>query len=121
MSSKKFPTLFNTGPNGSPRYLGATVSGTTTANISWSLPDSSELNGIITYYTVVLRDLTFGSSDRVYNTTLTLFSFTGLEQYARYGCQVAAATVAGLGPLSAPVRFTTFEDSELPMGGQDLS
>jgi hypothetical protein len=90
----------------------ATVTGTTTANVSWSDPDSNQLNGVITYYTVVLSDLVFGLPDRVYNTTLTSFSFTGLDEYGRYGFQVAAATVAGLGPLSAPVAFTTFEASK---------
>lgn len=91
----------------------ASVSGTTTANISWNPPNSAKLNGIVIYYTVMLTDLMFGSLDSIYNTTLTTFSFTGLEEYARYACQVAAATVAGLGPISAPVRFTTFETSKL--------
>lgn len=95
-----------------------TVSGTTTANISWSLPDPTQLNGIITYYTVVLVEQLFGLPDRVYNTTLTSFSFTGLDEYGRYRCQVAAATVGGLGPLSAPMTFTTFEASELQPKGK---
>lgn len=97
-------------PYGSPRSLTATVSSPTTANISWSQPDHSQLNGVITYYAVVLSDLIFGLPDRVYNTTLTTFSFTGLEEYGRYACQVAAATIGGLGPLSNPVTFTTFEE-----------
>ena len=91
----------------------ATVTGTTTANVSWSEPDPTQLNGIVIYYTVVLADQIFGLPDRVYNTTLTSFSFTGLDEYGRYAFQVAAATVAGLGPLSAPITFTTFEASKL--------
>ena len=100
------------GPYGSPQTLMATVSGTTTANISWSPPDPSQLNGIITYYTVVLRDLMFGLPDRVYNTTATSFSFTGLDEYGRYASQVAAATIGGLGPLSSATMFTTLEASK---------
>lgn len=90
-----------------------TVSGTTTVNISWIPPDPDLQNGIITYYMVVLTDLMFNSPNREYNTTMTSFSFMGLEEYARYGCQVAAATLAGLGPLSMATRFTTFETSKL--------
>ena len=90
-----------------------TVTGTTTASVSWALPDPSLLNGIITYYTVVLTDVTFSMPDRVYNTTSTYYVFTGLEEYARYAFQVAAATQGGLGPLSTAMRFTTLEDSEL--------
>ena len=89
-----------------------TVTGATSANVSWAPPDPNLQNGIITYYTVVLADLMFSMPDRVYNTTFTYYVFTGLEEYARYTFQVAAATQSGLGPLSTAVRFTTFEDSE---------
>ena len=61
---------------------------------------------------MVLVDVTFGTPDRVYNTTLTSFSFTGLEEYGRYSCQVAAGTVGGLGPVSNGITFVTFEDGE---------
>lgn len=110
--SAAFPP-FPPGPNGAPRSPMVTVSGTTTANVSWSDPDPTQLNGVITYYTVVLADQVFGLPDRVYNTTLSAFSFTGLDEYGRYVFQIAAATVGGLGPLSGPVGFTTFEASKL--------
>ena len=88
------------------------MSGTTSANVSWAPPDPDLQNGIIIYYTVVLTDLMFGMPDQAYNTTLNYYYFTGLEEYARYAFQVAAATRGGLGPLSTAVRFTTFEDGE---------
>ena len=100
------------GPYGTPRSVRTSVTGTTTANISWVSPDPSLQNGIILYYTVVLADLMLGMPDRVYNTTQTSFSFTGLEEYGRYGCRVAAATIGGPGPLSTSVQFITFEDSK---------
>ena len=86
--------------------------GRTTANISWAPPDTNLQNGIVIYYTVMLTDLMFGMPVRVYNTTLTTFSFTGLEEYARYSYEVSAATIGGLGPFSTPVQFTTAEDGK---------
>ncbi len=100
------------GPYGSPLSVVTRVDGTTSANVSWAPPDPNLQNGIITYYTVVLTDLMFSMPDRVYNTTFTYYVFTGLEEYARYAFQVAAATQGGLGPLSTSIRFTTFEDGK---------
>lgn len=101
-----------TGPYGSPTSVVVMTTGTTTANITWAPPDPNLQNGVIIYYTLILTDLMFGMPERVHNTTSTSFSFTGLEEYTRYGCKVAAATIGGLGPFSTPVRFTTFEDSK---------
>lgn len=89
-----------------------TVTGTATANVTWIPPKPNLQNGIIINYTVTLTDLMFGMPERVYNTTLTTFSFTGLEEYARYTCKVAAGTIVGLGPFSAPVMFVTYEDGK---------
>ncbi len=89
------------------------VTGTTTARVAWSDPDSDLQNGIIVYYTVLLVDVMFGTPDRLYNTTLTSFNFSGLEEYARYSVLVSAATVSGAGPFSTAVNFTTRETSEL--------
>lgn len=104
--------LCNAGPYGSPMGAVTMTIGINAANVSWTQPDSNLQNGIITYYTVVLTDITFGMPDRAYNTTLTTFSFTGLEEYVTYSYAVAAATIGGLGPFSAPVQFTTQEDSK---------
>lgn len=84
--------------------------GTTVANISWAPPEAELQNGIVTQYTVMLTDLMFGMPSSLYNTTLTSFSLTGLEEYARYSYEVAASTAGGQGPFSAPVQFTTLEE-----------
>ena len=107
--------LLDSGPYGFPRSVLTTVTGTTMANVSWNPPDPNLQNGMIIYYTVVLRDLTFNMPDQVYNTTRTTFTFVGLEEYSRYGFRVAAATIAGIGPFSLSVQFTTFEDGGLPL------
>lgn len=100
-----------TGPYGSPISLMTSAIGRTTANISWESPNQNLQNGVITYYTVMLADLMFGTPDRVFNTTLTDISFTELEEYTSYAFEVAAATI-GLGPFSTPVKFTTAEDGK---------
>ena len=60
-----------------------------------------------------MRDLQFNTSDTVLNTSSTGYTFTNLEEYTRYSFQVAAATMAGLGPFSHPVDFVTHEDGRL--------
>lgn len=64
------------------------------------------------YYILVLTDVGLNSSDVIINTTLTSYSFSSLEEYNVYSCVIAAATQAGLGPYSEPIRFTTQEDGE---------
>jgi hypothetical protein len=100
------------GPYGSPMSPMTTATGTTTVSISWASPDPSLQNGVITYYTVVLTDVTFGMPTRVFNTTIPTITFAGLEEYAQYTYEVAAATVGGLGPYSTAVQFTTSEASK---------
>ena len=100
------------GPYGSPISVVAMVNGTTTATLIWAPPDPNLQNGIITHYMVTVTDLMFGMPVRAYNTTYTALSFTGLEEYARYACEVAAATVGGLGPFSVPVQFVTLQDGK---------
>ena len=38
------------------------------------------------------------------------YSVSGLEEYCRYECQVAAGTIIGSGPFSSRVEFLTMED-----------
>ncbi len=101
------------GPYGAPRSVVTSVTGTTTASVAWSDPDPDLQNGIIVYYTILLVDVMFETPDRLYNTTLTSFNFSGLEEYARYSVLIAAVTVGGAGPFSTAVNFTTREASEL--------
>lgn len=101
-----------TGPYGSPMSVVTMAIGTTTATLSWAPPDPVLQNGIITYYTATVTDLMFGMPTRIYNTTHTTLSLTGLEEYTRYACEVAAATVGGLGPFSAQVQLVTLEDGK---------
>ena len=104
--------LTKLGPSGSPQSLSTLVTGTTTANVSWSPPDISTQNGPIISYTVVITDLSFGMADQGLNSTVLHQFISGLEEYGNYSVRVAASTVEGLGPYSAPVTFITLEDSK---------
>ena len=104
--------LSSLAPSSSPSNVLSYVSGTTSATISWFPPGLNSRNGIIVYYILVLTDVGLNSSDVIINTTLTSYSFSSLEEYNVYSCVIAAATQAGLGPYSEPIRFTTQEDGE---------
>ena len=110
---KHYYMVFLIGPYGTPLSVTATVSGTTTANISWLPPDLTMQNGPIVTYSVVLSDLTFIMPHQVFNTSHAHQFVSGLEEYAQYSVNVAAATVEGLGPYSTSVTFTTLEDGKL--------
>lgn len=99
----------DTGPDAPPQDFQASVLSSRRATISWLPPVSSEQNGIISYYTLVLIDEQFNVSGVEINVTSIEHTFTELEEYTRYSCHVAAATDAGLGPFTELVKFTTFE------------
>ena len=64
-------------------------------------------------YNIIVSDLNFGLDDINVNTSNTSYTVTNLEEYNNYSFIVAAATEAGVGPYSSPIKFTTQEDCEL--------
>ena len=89
------------------------VESSTIALISWQPPPLADQNGPIIYYILILSDLMFGLGDIEVNTSSLNYTVTHLEEYNTYSYIVAAATVVGIGPYSAPLNFTTEEDSKL--------
>ena len=85
----------------------------TASRLSWSPPPEEDRNGLILFYTLILTDLQFNTSNILVNTTNVSYSFTGLQEYARYSCRIAAGTRAGIGPFSPSVYFVTHEDGML--------
>ena len=80
------------------------------ATLSWTLPEESERNGMITTYMVACTD-----GDSVMTNTLTTSNFTatieGLSPFSFYMCNVTASTRVGSGP-AASLNFTTDADSK---------
>ena len=100
-------------PSGPPLNVRSTVSGSKIAEITWSPPVFQHQNGPILYYVIRLEDQWYGTDIIEINSTAPSqrVVVNNLEEYARYSCQVAAATSAGVGLYSDEIFFTTFEDS----------
>lgn len=106
-----------TNPSGAPRNVMYTIE-PNSVNVSWSIPTSSERNGIIKSYTVRCIE---SAATNVHNYSLDSFNFTYPEyvsakvpffrENVTYSCSVAAATAAGLGPYSTlqPVSMRTLK------------
>ncbi len=73
----------------------------------WSPPTIADQNGVITHYSVILKDLQFDAHDIIVNPTTLSYVFTSLNEYNNYSCQIAAATSVGLGPYSQPIPLMT--------------
>lgn len=80
--------------------------------LSWDTPEFGGQNGIITGYSVhVLEIIT--STEFMYNVTnRTTILIEQLHPHYEYHCSVAAATIVGMGPYSAPLVIRTDEDGE---------
>ena len=87
-------------PSAPPRNMGVSVTGSTSSRVTWMPPSIADQNGVIIFYSLILRDLQFNSSDRIFNSSTTSYTFSALNEYNRYSCLIAAATYVGLGPYS---------------------
>ena len=80
--------------------------------LSWVTPEFGGRNGIITSYTVHVLEITT-STEFMYNVTnRTTILVEQLHPHYEYKCSVAAATIVGMGPYSAPIVIRTDEDGE---------
>ena len=110
--------LCSSEPHAPPTSITVEVDGSTQATISWLPPPFEDQNGPIVNYNIIVYDLTFGLDDIDVHTSSTSYTVTNLEEYSNYSFIVAAATVAGVGPYSSTIKFTTQEDCEL---GRDMA
>ena len=102
--------LFFAEPYAPPVDIAIEVENSTAVFIFWQPPPLENQNGPIMYYSLILSDLMFGSKDIKVNVTSLNHTATNLEEYNTYSCIVAAASVVGTGPYTAPLNFTTDED-----------
>ena len=78
--------------------------------LSWSPPEESERNGVISSYTLACAGGGGLMADTI--TTSDLTAVVGnLNPYSRYVCTVSASTSAGTSP-PATLNFTTATDSK---------
>ena len=92
-----------------PYGLTSTSKGTTWLQVSWSAP--ATLNGLISYYTVVLNST---SSSATLSSNATTLNATGLVPCTLYTSAVSATTGCGAGctgPLSVAIYVSTVANS----------
>ena len=77
---------------------------------TWSPPPLVDINGIILYYVVELRETETGQRWTLTTPGVNL-TVESLHPYFTYQCEVAAHTV-GRGPFSVPFQLKTFETCE---------
>ncbi|XP_046851039.1 phosphatidylinositol phosphatase PTPRQ-like [Xenia sp. Carnegie-2017] len=87
-------------PSGAPRNLNVVSYTKNFIKTTWSSPDSSLLNGILTKYSVCLRRQSLKSCTPkvIVPFTKTSYTFTGLKPYVQYTIEISAGTKAGYGP-----------------------
>ena len=84
--------------------------------IQWQEPASERQNGIITSYIIRLTSTETGMAIQ-YFTNRTLFSIPLLKPFTTYTYEVAAMTVAGIGPFSNPIIFLTDQTGKFDRSG----
>ena len=101
---------FLAAPSSPPQSVGGVAQSPTVLFFTWSPPPLVDINGIILYYVVELREIETGQR---YSFTAPGVNLTveSLHPYFTYQCEVAAHTV-GRGPFSVPFQFKTLETCE---------
>ena len=97
-------------PDSPPSNISVEVSSSTEVILSWQPPQFWDQNGPITYYSLIVKELTYGLGETHINLTTPSYTLTGLEKYNNYSFVIAAATEKGLGPYIMAYNFTTKED-----------
>ena len=77
-----------------------------TVVLSWTPPDPEHQNGVITEYHLFIE---FPDVMKL-NSTSTSVEIENLKPHTTYRVEIAAATIAGIGPYSAVFSFKTLED-----------
>ena len=98
----------------SPLSVEVTSITTTAVSITWSAPPFDPAN-LIAFYNLTVSEDTFGLPDiEVMYTGLTFqYTFTGLEEYVNYTCNVISVGVFGTFSDPASANFTTLEAGKL--------
>ena len=80
-------------PYATPKDVTVVIQSPTSALIHWSPPDADQQNGIIQHYQIELYNPQNGATVQ-HNSTVALYSLTGLHPNYAYAVSIAAVTVA---------------------------
>ena len=81
----------------------------TSAVITWSTPPPNRVTpwGVVFNYELILTEYAFGLPALTANTSVELYTYTGLEEFNNYSVVVAAENRVGLGDFSITLNFST--------------
>ena len=97
-----FDFLYLLAPGGPPLDFNFTSTDPTILILSWSLPQKSQRNGMISGYEYMCADLPGGPQQ----TSMLNATIMGLTPFTNYTCSVKAATINGTGPEATIVATT---------------
>ena len=100
-------------PASAPQNLSASSITSTGVKFSWSPLSTSQQNGIIIGYSLMLFELFSMHQWNLTSNDTTLSILAILSPHTSYKFAVAAKTVIGLGPFSSDIFFKTKEDCML--------
>ncbi len=103
-------TFDPTAPTAPPRLFRGHATSSVSLELSWLPPPPNVTNGLVRQYHVQLIGLDI-TDLQTYIVSETSVGISGLHAYNRYECSVVAMTVA-VGPSSAPIIVTTFQDGQ---------
>ena len=98
-------------PDGVPENVTGWAVSSQNIDLYWDPPLLELQNGFIVGYRLKATETNTGYTF-VISTPSTSHTFTSLHPYYTYSCTIAAMTVVGLGPFSAAIYITTFEDGK---------
>ena len=101
-------------PADPPRNPDVEALGPRSILVSWEPPPPLTQNGFIVFYTLILTHNISGQ-EKMYNSTNTSLTLSGLSPYTWYQCAVAASTAIGRGPFSDLVTIQTPQDGVCPL------
>ena len=110
--------IFHTVPSAAPDNVIGRVVNSRSVLLFWMPPSEDTQNGDIIYYTIILmgdekRDYLISYNFTVNSTSMELST---LWPYSQYNVTVAANTIVGMGPFSAPYTFYTPEEGIMYVG-----
>ena len=81
----------------------------TSATVVWTVPPPNVNSPLspVTSYILFLSEQQFNISTVVTNVSVNTHTFTGLEEFNRYTCIIAATNSIGQGPFTSPLIFNT--------------
>ena len=103
-------------PSAPPSGVFGSANSPTEIAIYWSAPSADSQNGVITAYVILTNstsnsDQGWTTTELVLSSSSTFYTITNLTAYKEYSISVAAVTVIGRGPLSAPISILTPEST----------